>query len=124
MAIRKYMCVLAHTYMCTCTHTHTHTPVYLFICTCILIIYSRVYTDTFTSNSIYQCSSLCLLFFVCLFVCFFNFFIFPLYSRGVRLSLHIYITITFFSPPFVLLQHEYLDKVLNATQQDLLVNLF
>ena len=29
-----------------------------------------------------------------------------------------------FSPPFVLLQHEYLDKVLNATQQDLLVNLF
>ena len=29
----------------------------------------------------------------------------------------------FFPPPFVLLQHEYLDKVLNATQQDLLVNL-
>ena len=26
--------------------------------------------------------------------------------------------------PFVLLQHEYLDKVLNITQQDLLVNLF
>ena len=29
-----------------------------------------------------------------------------------------------FPPPFVLLQHEYLDKVLNAIQQDLLVNLF
>ena len=29
-----------------------------------------------------------------------------------------------FSPPFFLLQHEYLDKVLNAIQQDLLVNLF
>ena len=55
---------------------------------------------------------------------FFNFFIFPLYSKGVRLSLHVYITITFFPPPFVLLQHEYLDKVLNAIQQDLLVNLF
>ena len=27
-------------------------------------------------------------------------------------------------PPFLLLQHEYLDKVLNAIQQDLLVNLF
>ena len=53
---------------------------------------------------------------------FFNFFIFPLYSKGVRLSLHVYITITFFPPPFVLLQHEFLDKVLNATQQDLLVN--
>ena len=31
---------------------------------------------------------------------------------------------TFFPPPFVLLQYEYLDIVLNATQQDLLVNLF
>ena len=55
---------------------------------------------------------------------FFNFFIFPLYSKGIRLSLHVYITITFFPPPFVLLQHEYLDIVLNAIQQDLLVNLF
>ena len=53
---------------------------------------------------------------------FFNF-IFPLYSKGVRLSLHVYITITFFPPPFLLLQHEYLDKVLNAIQQDLLVNI-
>ena len=46
---------------------------------------------------------------------FFNF-IFPLYSKGIKLSLHVYITITFFPPPFVLLQHEYLDIVLNATQ--------
>ena len=46
----------------------------------------------------------------------------PLYSKGIKLSLHVYIT--FFPPPFVLLQHEYLDIVLNATQQDLLVNLF
>jgi len=30
----------------------------------------------------------------------------------------------FFPPPFLLLQHEYLDIVLNAIQQDLLVNLF
>ena len=30
---------------------------------------------------------------------FFNF-IFPLYSKGVRLSLHVYITITVFPPPF------------------------
>ena len=49
---------------------------------------------------------------------------FPLYSKGIKLSLHVDITITFFSLPFVLLQREYLDKVLNATQQDLLVNLF
>ena len=51
-------------------------------------------------------------------------FFFPLYSKGVRLSLHVYITITVFPPPFLLLQHEYLDIVLNAIQQDLLVNLF
>src|SRR5512138_2108844 len=30
----------------------------------------------------------------------------------------------FFPPPFVLLQYKYQDIVLNATQQDLLVNLF
>ena len=30
------------------------------------------------------------------------FFIFPLYSKGVRLSLHVYITITVFPPPFLL----------------------
>jgi len=44
------------------------------------------------------------------------FFFFPLYSKGVRLSLHVYITVTFFPPPFVLLQHEYLDIVLNASK--------
>ena len=32
-----------------------------------------------------------------------NFFIFPLYSKGVRLSLYVYITIIFFPPPFLLL---------------------
>ena len=47
-------------------------------------------------------------------------FFFPLYSMGIKLLLHAYI----FFPPFVLLQYEYLDIVLNATQQDLLVNLF
>ena len=57
-------------------------------------------------------------------ILFFFFLIFPLYSKGVRLSLHVYITITVFPPPFLLLQHEYLDIVLNAIQQDLLVNLF
>ena len=58
-------------------------------------------------------------------ICFLFFFlIFPLYSKGVRLSLHVYIAITVFPPPFLLLQHEYLDIVLNAIQQDLLVNLF
>ena len=37
---------------------------------------------------------------------------------SIKLLLHLYI----FSPPFVLLQYEYLDIVVNATQQDLLVN--
>ena len=36
------------------------------------------------------------------------YFIFPLYSKGIKLSLHVYFAVTFFSPPFVLLQHEYL----------------
>ena len=40
---------------------------------------------------------------------------------GTKLYLHVHI---FFSPPFVLLQYEYLDIVLNATQQDLIVNPF
>ena len=39
---------------------------------------------------------------------------------GIKLLLHVYN----FLPPLVLLQYEYLDIVLNATQQDLLVNLF
>ena len=37
---------------------------------------------------------------------------------GAKLHLHVYI----FFPPFVLLQYKYLDIVLNATQQDLIVN--
>ena len=39
---------------------------------------------------------------------------------GTKLLLHV----IHFSSPFVLLQYKYLDIVLNATQQDLLVNLF
>ena len=48
------------------------------------------------------------------------FFYFPTVQQGDQVIL----TCIHFPPPFVLLQHEYLDKVLNATQQDLLVNLF
>ena len=39
---------------------------------------------------------------------------------GTKLNLHVYI----FFPPIVLLQYKYLDIVLNATQQDLIVNPF
>ena len=39
---------------------------------------------------------------------------------GAKIHLHVYI----FFPPFVLLQYKYLDIVLNATQQDLIVNPF
>ena len=39
---------------------------------------------------------------------------------GTKLHLHVYI----FFPPIVLLQCKYLDIVLNATQQDLIVNPF
>ena len=35
-------------------------------------------------------------------ISFFLNFLFPLYSKGVRLSLHVYITITVFPPPFLL----------------------
>ena len=55
-----------------------------------------------------------------LFIYVFIYLFFPLYSMGIKLFLHVYI----FPPPFVLLQYEYLDIVLNAIQQDLLVNLF
>ena len=44
------------------------------------------------------------------------FFFFLLYSMG---SSHSYMYRFFFFPPFLLLQYEYLDIVLNATQQDL-----
>ena len=37
-------------------------------------------------------------FFIFLFFIIIIIFIFPLYSKGVRLSLHVYITITFFPP--------------------------
>ena len=60
-----------------------------------------------------------ILFYVTLFYFILFFYFFPLYSKGIKLFLHVYI----FPPPFVLLQHEYLDIVLNAIQQDLLVNL-
>ena len=39
---------------------------------------------------------------------------------GTKLHLHVYI----FFLPFVLLQYDYLDIVLKATQQDLIVNPF
>ena len=39
---------------------------------------------------------------------------------GTKLLLHVYI----FFPPFVLLQYKFLDIVLDATQQDLIVNPF
>ena len=38
---------------------------------------------------------------------------------GTKFYLHVY-----FFPPFVLLQYKYLDIVLNATQQDLIVDPF
>ena len=46
---------------------------------------------------------------------------FPVIQHGDQVTLT---CIHFFPPPIVLLQYEYLDIVLNASQQDLLVNLF
>ena len=55
---------------------------------------------------------------------FLSFFLSLFFShRTTRGSSYPY-TYTFFPPPFVLLQNEYLDIVLNAIQKDLLVNLF
>ena len=52
---------------------------------------------------------------------FFKFFnSFLLYSMGTKLHIHVYIIF----PPIVVLQYKYLDRVLNATQQDLIVNPF
>jgi len=52
---------------------------------------------------------------------FFSFlYFFPLYSMGTKLHIPVYIIF----PPIVLLQCKYLDIVLNATQQDLVVNPF
>ena len=61
-------------------------------------------------------------------ICLFNYFGFgfvfvlfiPLYSMGTKL--HIYVYILF--PPIVVLQCNYLDIILNATQQELIVNPF
>jgi len=52
--------------------------------------------------------------------CFVLFIYFPLYSMGAKL--HIHVCILF--PPIAVLQCKYLDIVLNATQQDLIVNPF
>ena len=54
------------------------------------------------------------------FLIFYFFVFFILYSMGTKLHLHVYV----FFPPFVLLRYKYLDIVLNATQQDLIVNPF
>ena len=45
---------------------------------------------------------------------------FPLYSMGTKLHMHVYILF----PPIVVLWYKYLDIVLNASQQDLIVNPF
>ena len=64
----------------------------------------------------------CFLFFWFFLFCFvFFLFFFPSVQHGDQVILT---CIHYFPPPFVLLQYEYLDIVLNATQQDLLVNLF
>ena len=47
-------------------------------------------------------------------------FTFPLYSMGTKLHIHVYIHF----PPIVVLRCKYLDIVLNATQQGLIVNPF
>ena len=50
----------------------------------------------------------------------FYFYFFPLYSMGTKLHIHMYI----FFPPIVVLRCTYLDIVLSATEQDLIVNPF
>ena len=47
-------------------------------------------------------------------------FFFPLYSMEIKLHIHVYIIF----PPIVVLRCKYLDIVLSATQQDLIVNPF
>ena len=47
-------------------------------------------------------------------------FFFPLYSMGTQLHIHVYIVFS----PIVMLCCKYLDIVLSATQQDLIVNPF
>ena len=55
---------------------------------------------------------------IMLFYLFYLFIYFPLYSMGTRLHIHAYIIF----PPIVMFRCKYLDIVLNATQQDLIVN--
>ena len=99
------------------THTHTHTRIY----TLLSSHYSPSCSIISNSTSLcYIAGSHCLSTPHAIVCIFFKFIFFPLYSKGIKLSLHV----DFFSPPFVLLQYEYLDIVLNATQQDLLVNPF
>ena len=45
-------------------------------------------------------------------------FISPLYRMGTKLHIHVYVLF----PPIVVFRCKYLDIVLNATQQDLIVN--
>ena len=45
-------------------------------------------------------------------------FFFPLYSMGTQLHIHVYIMFS----PIVVLHCKYLDIVISATQQDLIVN--
>ena len=52
----------------------------------------------------------CVLFFIYLKKIFIIIYFFPTIQQGDQVSLHAYI----FPPPFVLLQYEYLDIVLNA----------
>jgi len=59
-----------------------------------------------------------------LFIFFNIFFYFPTVQQGGQVILTCIHYNYIFPPPFLLLQHEYLEKVLNAIQQDLLVNLF
>ena len=54
------------------------------------------------------------------FYCYFTQFLFPLYSMGTQLHIHVHILFS----PTVMLHCEYLDIVLSATQQDLIVNPF
>ena len=64
---------------------------------------------------------LCMLFF---FFFPYFFFFFPTLQQGDQVILTRIHYNYIFPPPFLLLHHEYLDKVFNAIQQDLLANLF
>ena len=61
-----------------------------------------------------------LIFYYILFCCYFPQHSFTLYSMGTQLHIHVYIIFS----PIVMLHCKYLDIVLSATQQDLIVNPF